>query len=136
MMMNQSQEKLYVIRNYYDVEVWNIDRVIQDDNGETRVYALRKDSGSWSASWKLSDIQESSKMAFSEAELQPELERRRALYELKDGQIHCQYCHKAVDEKSAISYRVISYANYGSRGRLGKYCSRDCANFDQMAHEG
>lgn len=135
--MNQTPTKLFCIQGYTDVQEYNIDRIAPGHDGEMRVYVSRSD-GKWrtSSAHKLSDVEQSPAMAFSPEELQPELERRHELYDLKEGQIHCQYCHKATDEDKAISYRVISYRNYGPGGRLGKYCSKQCASYDQMAHEG
>lgn len=57
-------------------------------------------------------------------------------YELKEGDISCDYCRKAFPEKEKVIYRVISYANYGPAGKTGNYCSRECSMHDQMAHEG
>jgi hypothetical protein len=55
---------------------------------------------------------------------------------LNNGHIRCAYCKKVVPKSESISYKIISYANYGSAGKTNTYCSGACGSYDQMAHEG
>ena len=54
---------------------------------------------------------------------------------LNNGYIECAYCGKLIKKENSITDKVISrqYKNYKKEF---KYCSGECAKYNQMAHEG
>ncbi len=88
-----------------------------------------------SGSVKYSEIMAGGMLSFDRSALE---EKQKANYEkfhLKDGDIPCAYCGKAIPETSAIKDYVIArqYQNYRKEFL---YCSSQCASYNQMAHEG
>lgn len=79
---------------------------------------------------------EDDRVSFNREDLLELSEELKDKYIAKEGQIKCAYCSIAIDEDKSVKHKVISYANYGSAGRYFRYCSGECAGYDQMAHEG
>ena len=75
-------------------------------------------------------------LSFSPWELRKALRENRERYTVKDGQISCDYCGKAVNKSEAVKREIVSIATYGKKGKLGRYCKWQCGAYDQMAHEG
>ena len=132
-MSNETPTKVYMIQGNYKLVEYDVISV----NGNM-MQIVRTDPDGWKTirHESVTRVNESAYMAFNADDLADEVDRLRELYEPREGYINCTYCGKVVPEEKATKYKVISYANYGPRGRWGKYCDRQCASHDQMAHEG
>ena len=75
-------------------------------------------------------------MAWTAEALEPEIERRRALYAPRDGHKPCNYCQKQTPEGDLVSATIYYRERGGSRTKVGQYCSGQCAGNDQCGHEG
>lgn len=82
------------------------------------------------------DLEADPAIAWSAEELQPEIERRRALYAPREGCKPCQYCQKQTPENDLIPHKIFYRNAGGSATKTGLYCSSQCGGYDQMGHEG
>jgi len=104
--------------------------------GFTQTYGADSRTARVSGAYKYTKIQESSDLAWSAEELEPEIARRRELYAPRDGHAPCDYCRKQTPTDSLVS-RTIYYRDRGcSRSKVGRYCSDQCGYYDQCGHEG
>lgn len=67
--------------------------------------------------------------------LQKEIEHYKEYYLVKDGQFACAYCGKATDNDKKVTDVVIA-RQYPNFRKSFDYCSKKCASYNQMAHEG
>ena len=99
-------------------------------------YRQKMDYGTLSGAHPYAKIGASSEMAWSAESLTPEIERRRALYEPRDGHKPCNYCQKQTPEAGMHSATIYYRERGQSCTKVGKYCGQSCAHADQCAHEG
>jgi hypothetical protein len=85
----------------------------------------------------LSEIINDLRFSLDASNLQEQLAANQEKYTLKDGDFACAYCGRAWPIKDAVRDVVISrtYASTGMRKEFD-YCSKQCADYNQMAHEG
>ncbi|MGK0735918.1 YdaE family protein [Yokenella regensburgei] len=50
--------------------------------------------------------------------------------------INCAYCQKVIEEKDALESELVYINGCQLARKKQKYCSKRCADYDQMAHEG
>lgn len=85
---------------------------------------------------KMQDDPAITSVAWTAEELQPEIERRRALYAPREGCKACDYCRKQTPESEMVKHTIF-YRDVGGRAtKTGLYCSSQCGGYDQMGHEG
>ena len=100
-------------------------------------YEYRETYGLVSGADPLSKINAGETMAWTVEQLQPEIDRRRELYEPREGCAPCQYCGKQNPPTNMIEGTVIYRMNRGLHRKTGMYCKdKPCATHDQMGHEG
>lgn len=93
--------------------------------------------GKVSGADSLSKINAGKEMAWTADQLAPEIERRKELYEPREGYAPCQYCQKQNPPENMIEGTVIYRMQRGIGRKTGMYCKdKPCASHDQMGHEG
>lgn len=92
--------------------------------------------GNVTGAHKYSKIEADPGLAWSAEELQPEIERRRALYAPREGCKACEYCRKQAPESEMVKHKIFYRDVGGSATKVGLYCSSQCGGYDQMGHEG
>ena len=84
---------------------------------------------------KYSEVMAGEMLSFDRSVLEEKQKANYEKYHLKDGDIPCTYCGKAIPKTSAIKDYVIARQYPGGRKDF-LYCSGQCASYNQMAHEG
>jgi hypothetical protein len=100
-------------------------------------YEYANSFGRVSGAEKLSKIIAVDGMAWTVEELADEIQRRKALYEPRDGHTPCAYCQKQNPPENMVDGTVIYRTGGGIASKTQKYCKdKPCAGYDQMGHEG
>lgn len=100
-------------------------------------YQERRSHGVVSGAERLSKIIAVDGMAWTTAELESEVLRRKELYEPREGHTPCVYCSKQNPPTNLAEGTVIYRTNGGVGRKTGLYCKdKPCASYDQMGHEG
>jgi len=94
-----------------------------------------------SGAYRLNRILNEKHLAFTYDELTGELQRRKELYEPREGYIKCSYCWKQNPPENTV-YDKLIFRDWDGRKQFVNekelpYCKdKPCASHDQMAHEG
>jgi len=115
------------------LENWHI-----PTEGETFIsYQEDRPYGRISGAECLLKINAGKDLAWTVEQLQPEIDRRKELYEPREGNAPCAYCGKQNPPKNMIEGVVIYRMQKGIGRKTGMYCKdKPCATHDQMGHEG
>ena len=105
------------------------------------IYIKYKTSYGVTGSINLKDVGLECNSVFDIEQLGAKIAENKIKYEMKDGCIRCSRCQMVVPETQVYSSKLI----FRDRNKFGKafvnertvkYCSKECAGYDQMAHEG
>lgn len=100
-------------------------------------YTYSQKFGAASGAEKLSKINAGDGMAWTAEALEPEIRRRKELYEPREGHEPCAHCGKQNAPQDMVPGVVIYRMNGGVQRKTQMYCKdKLCASYDQMAHEG
>jgi hypothetical protein len=99
-------------------------------------YQYSETHGRVQGAYSIKKITPSEGMAWKAEDLEAEIQRRKALYEPREGHQPCQYCGKQQPIDSLVSGTVTYRSHGGLQTKKGMYCSSACASHDQMGHEG
>lgn len=100
-------------------------------------YEYAESYGRVSGAEKLSKIIAADGVAWTVEELAEEIQRRKELYEPREGHSPCAYCQKQNPPENLVDGTVIYRTGGGIARKTQKYCKdKPCAGYDQMAHEG
>lgn len=99
-------------------------------------YEYKQKIGTVRGAHPYSKIEDDPVLAWTFDELQPEIERRRALYAPREGCKACAYCRKQTPESEMVKCKIFYRDICGSATRFGLYCSSQCGGYDQMGSEG
>lgn len=99
-------------------------------------YRYSETHGKVQGAFNLKKITPAEGLAWTAQELESEIQRRKALYEPREGHQPCQYCQKQTPIESLVPATITYRSHGGLQKKNGMYCSSACASYDQMGHEG
>lgn len=99
-------------------------------------YSRKRSHGTESGAHPFPKIGMDPMMAWGADFLMPEIERRRALYEPREGNAPCGYCQRQTPVADLIDGKIFYRDRGGSAQKVKKYCSPKCHGNDQCGHEG
>ena len=99
-------------------------------------YSYKQTYGTVSGAYPYPKIGGDVMLAWDAKALEPEIERRRALYAPREGHEPCTYCRKQTPSASMVSGTIYYRDIGGLAQKTCRYCSPTCQGYDQMGHEG